>query len=375
VIVRTLLGLLLGALTASGAAAAESDAAGRLDRFRQLATLGLGALELSGAEAPSGVVHDLYTLIDDEILDNLKSGGVFASEAFIQERLDLLSEAWGAARFRVLPLKGGHLLAGAFQLSSGASGNSVRIYSGRGPQARLLGALPGVGAPTLLAVPPTRTGEAQVLVAWAGSASGRGTRTLRLELWRERDGSVNLAWSGEPEGGADGLVRQFALGNTEASFRYEAGYPGWKPGCEGQTEFEDLYRYAPESETFVLVRRRVHDDWHRELHQAFAALLAAINGGDPRALAALVPDGRLRVRLPARLEAEAACDQADGPSPTTASVTAVAPAETGAEGRAAAPGQPWTLTFRRTPEGWRLAGATPLEVAAGGGGPRARISE
>ncbi len=67
--------------------------------------------------------------------------------------------------------------------------------------------------------------------------------------------------------------------------------------------------------------------------------------------AALVSRDSLRGKLPAHLEADPACDEADGPSPTSVSIAAREPSDR----------QPWTLIFRRTREGWRLAAAVPVE--------------
>jgi hypothetical protein len=200
-------------------------------------------------------------------------------------------------------------------------------------------------------MPPTRAGRSQFLVAWVGPQSGRGSTGLRLEFWRTRGESLDLAWStdGVAEGGL--VVSRFALDVRQVSFRYEVRYPGWKPGCDGQTEYEDLYRYAPGGETFVLARRQVVNGWHRDFHAVLTRFLSALNTPDRRALARLVPDGALSARLPARLEPDLACDAADGASPGAVTVAAVEPVG----------GRPWSLLFRRARAGWRLAAAAPVE--------------
>ena len=348
---RTVLGLLIVWLTLTGTAGAEAgnDAAERLDRFRQLAATRLGALELSGQDPSEELLREIYGILDDEIVENLASGGLFASQAFLQDRLDAFNEAWGGAKFRILALAGSDLMVGAFQLSRNGSGNSVRIYEPSG--GGLVSAIHREGVPLLHEMPTTRSGEPQFLVAWVGPQSSRGNTGLRLELWRRRGKSVDLAWSTDNlvEGGL--LVSQFSLGTQEIAFRYEVRYPGWKPGCAGQTEQEDFYRFVAARQVFVLVRRRVHNGWHREFHADLARFLSALNAKDDRALAGLVSDKALRSRLPARLEPDLACDEADGPSPNSVSVAALSPSN----------GRPWTLVFRRTRDGWRFAAAVPVE--------------
>ena len=349
-----LFGLLVAGLAfgTTAATAAERDPPGdRLERFRALAAARLGALELSGGEPAPEIVAELYALLDDEILDNLASGGLFASAGFLQERLDALHEVWGGTAFKVLAPSGSGLTVVAFQLSPGGWGNSVRVYGRSGSGAALLQAIHREGVPALHEMPPTRAGHPQFLIAWVGPQSSRGSTGLRLELWRTREDSLDLAWSTDRVTESGLLVSRFALGARQVSFRYEVRYPGWKPGCEGQTEYEDLYRYAAGGETFVLARRQVVNGWHREFHAVLARFLSALNTPDRRALARLVLDGSLSARLPARLEPDLACDAADGPSPGAITVAAVEPAG----------GRPWSLVFRRAGAGWRLAAAAPVE--------------
>lgn len=357
---RTVFSLLIAwlAWTGTATAGAGSDAAGRLDRFRQLAASRLGAAELSGHAPADDALSELYALLDDEIVESLATGSFFASQAFLQDRLDAFNEAWGGAAFRILSLPGSNLLVGAFQLSPTGAGNSIRIYGRNGNGARLVTAIHRESVPLLQAMPTTRTGDPQFLAAWVGPQSSGGNTGLRLELWRRRGEAVRLVWSTDSlvDGGLQ--VSRFSIGAEEVSFRYEMRYPGWKPGCAGQTEQEDLYRYVAARETLVLVRRQVHNGWHREFHAGVARFLAALNGKDARILAGLVSRDILRGKLPARLEADPACDEADGPSPTSVSVAAFEPAGTRGEG---AGGYPWTLVFRRTREGWRLAAAVPVE--------------
>ena len=350
---RTVFSLLIAWLTWSGTATAGagSDAAERLDRFRQLAASRLAAAELSGHATAAGTLSELYDLLDDEIVESLATGSFFASQAFLQDRLDAFNDTWGGAAFRIVSLPGSNLVVGTFQLSPTGSGNSVRIYGRNGGGAGLVLAIHREGVPRLQAMPATRTGDPQFLVAWVGPQSSGGNTGLRLELWRRQGETVRLAWSTDSQADGGLQVTRFSLGGGELSFRYEVRYPGWKPGCAGQTEQEDLYRYVAARETFVLVRRRVHNGWHREFHAGLARFLAALNGKDARTLAGLVSRDTLRATLPARLDAEPACDEADAPAPTSVSVAATEPGDR----------QPWTLVFRRTREGWRLAAAVPVE--------------
>lgn len=344
--------LVLGlALAGLPAPVSGGDAVERLDRFQRLAAAGLGGLELSGHEVPAAILHELFALLDEEILDSLRSGDLFASEGFLQERLDGFSAVWGGAALRVLSLEGGGLTVGAFQLSPGGRASSVRVYERSGGRAELLRVIAREGAPVLERMPPTRAGAPQFLVGWVGPPDSRGRTGLRVELWRRRGDSVGLAWSTDPLAEGRLLVSRFSLAGREVSFRYEVRYPGWKPGCDGQTEHEDFYRYDAGRETFLLARRRVVNGWHRELQAAVGGLLAALNGRDEGALAAVVPDDAVRRRLPRRLEPDLACDAPAGPAPRGVAVGAVAPDD----------GRPWTLLFERSARGWRLTAAVPLE--------------
>jgi hypothetical protein len=59
------------------------------------------------------------------------------------------------------------------------------------------------------------------------------------------------------------------------------------------------------------VSRRQFDAWHQAFRRAAAGLFEALAAQDRAALAALVPDERLRQRLPPSLQAEPACDRPD----------------------------------------------------------------
>lgn len=199
----------------------------------------------------------------------------------------------------------------------------------------------------LHALPSAPRGPAQFLVAWEGAPSGRGTRELRLEVVRLRGDDVTVAWStGDlfPEGV---MARDYRVRGTEVTIRYELHYPGWTPGCDGQTEQEDVYRFVRERGTLVRASRRHYNDWHAGLHQFVTRVLSALAKGDRGTLAQLVPEPRLRNALPARLDRDAACDAREPGGPV--SVAAVADAQ-----------RPWTLTFLRAGTGWRLTAASPM---------------
>jgi hypothetical protein len=142
------------------------------------------------------------------------------------------------------------------------------------------------------------------------------------------------------------------VGAGTLSLRYAPRYPGWKPGCVGQVEQEDLYRYDRASDRVARARRETFNAWHRELHAHVARLFGALAADDRRALAVLVPDETVRARLPRRLTPEPACDALD---PDVPGRVVVAATEEAAAGRA-----PWSLSWARVGRGWRLAGAAPV---------------
>jgi len=318
----------------------------RLDRFRALAAARLSLAELVDAERAAEAYREIYALLDDEVVDSLASGGVFAAPAFLQDRLDGFAEAWGGAWLRLHRV--GSLTIGTFQLSEGPGGSAVRVYGIQGGEARLVTAHQRQGRPTLYPLSGTN-GRTAVLIVWEGVATGRGTRALRVDLIRQRGDDVALVWSTAelfPEGL---MARQWRVRGAEVWIRYELHYPGWTPGCQGQTEQEDVFRPGPDADRFVRASVRQHNGWHRALHQAVVRLVEALASGDRGQLAALVPDPRVREQLPPRLERAPVCDAPDGPEPVTVSVAATA----GDQG-------PWTLMFRRSGGQWRLTAVKPV---------------
>lgn len=334
--------LLVGGLGA-GAGAAPPD---RLERFRQLAASRLG-LALLESETPLDAYAEIYALLDDEIVESLAAGSVFASIPFLQERLDGFAGAWGGAVLRVQRV--GPLVVGTFQLNDRGGGNTVRVYGQMAGEPGLLAVLHREGRPTLYPVAPG-AGAPQFLVTWEGVPAAWGTRPLRLEIVRQQGEGVTITWSSADALGEDLQARSWSVRGTEVRVRYPLRYPGWVPGCEGQTEQEDVFRIAAPTGTLVRERRVEHQGWHRAFRAEVARLLAAVEARDAAAIALAVPDPALRRRLPPGLAVEPACDARETVGgDAVVSVAAI-------DGQ----GQPWTLTFRRAGPRWRLTAATPV---------------
>jgi hypothetical protein len=165
---------------------------------------------------------------------------------------------------------------------------------------------------------------------------------------REEAATVRVAWDSSALFPGGLAAHWYGVRGTEITVRHAARYPGWTPGCDGQAEYEDVYRLAPGGSAFTRTSRREINAWHREVHAMAERLFTALARGDRAALGALVPDAALRGRLPATLRGEPACDGAPGPDGTVA-IAAVAGHR-----------DPWTLTFRRAAGGWRLLAAAPM---------------
>jgi hypothetical protein len=336
---KWLVGLaLLGATTLAHERLDAAGPADRLDQFRQLAR------SHSGADGSPDAYRDMYALLDEEIVESLGTGGLYASPAFLQDRLDAFGEAWGATTVDVLRV--GRLVVGAFQMSDAPGANTVRVYGKLGGEAALLTTLSREGRPTVYPWASGPRGAAQFVTAWEGPASGQGLRPLRLDLIRQEGDGVRVVWS-TTDLFPDGLMaRAYVVRGDEIRVRYELRYPGWTPGCEGQTESEDLFRASAETGSLVRKSGRPLNGWHRELRATVAELFAAIAAKDEASLVRLVPDAQLRRRLPATLRPETACDATDGGAePRTASIAATAEHT------------PWALTFQRGGSRWRLAAA------------------
>src|SRR6266566_2567546 len=158
-------------------------------------------------------------------------------------------------------------------------------------------------------------------------------------MLRMRGDDVTVIWDTAPLYPEGLVARDWRLRGNELRIRYELHYPGWTPGCEGQTEQEDVYRLPTDGTVPARVARRQYNAWHQALHHSVSGLFAALASGDRASLTAFVPDAELRRRLPATLAAE----------PAAVSVAAVE------SGR-----RPWSLTWCRGGRRWQLVAATPV---------------
>lgn len=339
--------VLAAALMVSASAAAPDDPR---ERFKQLAR------RYVERDGDAGVVSELFALIDAEVIDSLKSGGPFASAAFIRERLDGFTAEWGGLALEVVEpasLPRDRLLLVLGTVMRGEPRGWLRVYSGEPERAATLTTVVHDGTPEFHGWPNGRDGARQFLVSWRGTPTGRGSRPMYLELWRHpARGGVTRVWQSDeafPEGVA---VTDFAVKGARIRIRYETRYPGWTPGCEGETEQEDTYHQPSGGDRLVLQDRRVLHAWHRELHAVVTRFFTALGAGDQKTLASLVRDASVRARVPATLRLEAACDQLAGDG----SGAVVVAATDARHDRLT----PWSLTWRREPRGWRLTAATPV---------------
>lgn len=336
---------MLLALALGPAALGAAGVPDRLERFRELALSRQRHLQLDVDGAPDAY-REMWALLDEEIVESLATGGPFASTGFLQERLDAFGEAWGAAALGIVRVD--RLVVGAFRLSDAPGANTVRVYGRFHGQPALLSTIHRDGRPSVYPLPPAPGGAPQFFAAWEGASSGRGTRALRLDLVRQDGDGVRIAWTTADVFGDELLARAYQVRGAEIRVRYELHYPGWTPGCAGQTEGEDVFRVGADG-VVARVSRTYHDAWHRELRATVARFFDALAAGAGDTLAKLVPDGRLRGRLPASLRPEPACDAPEGsPVPRTVSVAA-------SQARV-----PWGLVFRRGSDGWRLVRAAPV---------------
>ena len=338
--------LLLGLAAPAGAA----PAADRLERFREIALSRLAVVEDMGGALDPSVQGEIDAILDGEVLDSLRAGGPYASAEFIRERLDSFSDAWGGASLRIQSLGDG-LLLGRFRLSAKGVGNSVRLYRATRGDAALLRAWSEGGVPEVYRWSGSKGGGVEFLLAWSGEV-GAQSWPLRLELWRMRGGTLAPTWRSADRYPEGLWVSDVEVAAGRITLRRELRYPGWKPGCEVQAEEEDRYRAAPGG-GLVMASRQVFNGWHRDLGRSVTRFFAALAAGDGKTMAALVPDGSLRSRLPRGLVPEAACDSQNPDTPGTAIVAAAAPLATGTR-------SPWALWWGRGPSGWRLTGAAPV---------------
>jgi hypothetical protein len=346
---RLAMALLVGVTVAAPAGAQD-----RLERFRAVAREQLASA--TDAAERERAVGELYELVDAEVLDSLRGEEPFSSLVFIRDRLDAMMEAWGGATLRVLrvPAAGrrGPITVGLYSLTGVDGSGSLRFYVGTGAGAALAGASTHDGLLDAQVWPAGADRVVRVMALWSGPPAAQGARSLRAELWEGRDRDrVRPAWT-TAEQWPDGLwVSDWRTQPGELVFRYQPRYPGWKPGCVGQTEHEDHYRLAAAG-GLALARRGVANAWHRELGAAADRLFHALAAADAPALARLVPAPAVRARLPRALVAEPVCEQP--PAGPRAGVT-MAATEVRGGGRV-----PWLLSWTRGPAGWQVAAARPV---------------
>ncbi|MGH7421393.1 MAG: hypothetical protein ACREI4_07180, partial [Candidatus Rokuibacteriota bacterium] len=282
-------GALVAALLAGVAAPAAAQ--DRLDRFRTVARERL-AVAVGGAERERAV-DELYEVVDAEVLDSLRADGPFSSPVFIRERLRTMMEAWGGASLRVLRIPGAGrrvpLTLGLYSLTGVEGPGSLRVYAGTGPAAALAASSTQDGWLDAHVWPGGPDGVARVLALWSGPSAAHGVSALRAELWegRERD-RVQRVWSTGTQWPEGLPASEWRTRPGELVVRYEPRYPGWKPGCAGQLEYEDRYRLAAAG-GLVLAGRQVSNGWRRELGGAADRFFRALADGDARALEQLVP--------------------------------------------------------------------------------------
>lgn len=327
---------------AASALAAPTQGADRLDRFRELVASRLALPDEAGADEAR---REVWALVDAEVLENLGAGGLFASLPSIRDRLEQFSDAWGGASLRVS--RAGELLVGAFELPGPPSQGTVRLYDATGSRRGVLLTLERAARPTLRPLPSTPAG-AQFFVLWEGPATARGSRALSIDLVREDGVATRVAESITGPGGEPLRSTAWSVSGSELRVRTELTYPGWAPGCAHQTEQEDVYRVAVPPGTVVRAAPRLHDAWHRDARAAAARLFEALGARDGRALAALVPDARLRARLPVLIAAPV-CDAIVGRAGQAVLL-----------GASEFDGRPWSVLLRRSQVGWQVASATPV---------------
>jgi hypothetical protein len=327
----------------------------RLERFRAVAREQL-VTAVDAAERERAV-RDLYELVDAEVLDSLHGDEPFSSVVFIRERLDALMDAWGGATLRVvrIPAAGrrGPVTVGLYSLIGVEGSGSLRLYVGSGPGASLAAASTRDGLLDAQVWPAGPDRLVRVLALWSGPPAAHGVRSLHGELWQVREPDrVERAWSTAEQEPGGLQVSEWRTQPGELVVRYQPHYPGWKPGCADQFEQEDHYRLAARG-GLAVARRQVTNAWRRDLGAAADALFRALASSDARVVGQLVPAPAVRARLPAGLVAEPVCEQI-GPAGPRGPVT-MAATELRAGRRL-----PWTLSWTRSPAGWRLSGARPV---------------
>jgi hypothetical protein len=341
-----LLALAVVAAPGSWAWGATDD---RLARFREL---GLRYAEVEAEDDASALAEALFEVVDAEILENLASGEPFASAPFIQERLEAFTGTWGGMSLRLASSTARSALVAILGLASSTPVGSLRFYGAGEGGPRLLASVTHPGRPETYPWPTAERGTARVAASWLGTGAPGAGHALWIEVWELRaDREAAPVWrSATPF--PEGLVATgFAIRGGQITVRYPARYAGFKVGCEAQTEQEDVYRARPAGGPVALTSRRVSNPWHREVSAAADQLFLALASGDRRTLERLVPDARVRGRLPAHLRPDGACDERAGGG----RAAVVAATETRGDAL-----RPWVLRFARAGPAWRLTAATPV---------------
>ena len=176
----------------------------------------------------------------------------------------------------------GPLTLGLYSLTGVEGSGSLRVYAGTGPGAALAAASTQDGLLDARVWPAGPDRAARVFAVWSGPPAAHGVRALHAELWA---GAIASGWSARgppPPSGPTGCGSAGWRTRRRARVRYELRYPGWEPGCDGQTEQEDLYRLDRGGRSRAGARQ-VANGWHRELGAAV---------GPPRS--ARWPPGRRR---------------------------------------------------------------------------------
>ena len=227
---------------------------------------------------------------------------------------------------------------------------SVRVYGRLGGEAALLTTLSREGRPSVYPWAPAPGGLAQFLVAWEGPATGRGIRSLRLDLVRQHGDDLRVVWSIDRSVSrrADG-ARRTRCAATRSACATSRDYPGHAPGCEGQTEAEDVFRISPDSGTLVRRTRASSTDGIESFARRWPSSSTRWRRVTRRAWRSSCPTSTCARRLSVQLAARRRMRRRRLRRQPAVGVG-------GGDGRA----PPWALTFQRGGARWRLVAAGPV---------------
>ncbi|HLC43422.1 MAG TPA: hypothetical protein VJO34_17580, partial [Methylomirabilota bacterium] len=291
----------------------------RLDIFLELVRSRMTPPDREEGDQIREAVQEASAILDEEILENLNSEGPFASEAFIQERLEAFTAQWGWGDLAAWRAKASSSqLIATIRLIPSGMGSSVRVYARQAGRYTLAYVAQRDATPIVTEMSGARSGVAHILIGWVGPPSGQGSSPLLLELVRLDGQNGRTVWSSQSLFPAGLQVLEFKMENNGFSIRHPGQYAGRKPGCDGETDLVDRYRYDPAKGSVQLVARTVMNGWHQELYQhAVRPLLDALSSRNDPALKSLVPSLALRQQLPMELAILPACDEALPPSAPT----------------------------------------------------------